>query len=432
MKNKKVLIISLVVIVVAVLVTVNLTMETSSGEKVFAEEVETRDIVEEVSASGRIQPQTKVDITSEINGEIIALPVHEGQHVKAGDLLVVLDTVQTASDVEQARYRLDEMNARLEGAKVTLEQAEDEFNRQEKLFDKNHSTETIFKNAKYAFLNSKASYEAMQAQAEQIRSAYDKQLDYFQKSKITAPMSGIITFLDVEVGEIAAAQTAFTQGKTLMTISNLEVFEVEVEVDETEINKVALGQKANIEVDAMPDTTFDGRVVEIGNTAVMAAYGSQDQSTNFKVKVTFVDANPVLRPGMSATVDITTEEELGTLTVPFSAVVVRAYDLDSLLAARAGSTAENGAVQAAEVDEDTVAREKDNDEPEELKGVFLVREGKALFAEVKTGIADHKNIQIIGGVNEGDSVIVGPYRLLRSIKDNADIEAIAKPTNEEK
>ncbi|MCP4685811.1 MAG: efflux RND transporter periplasmic adaptor subunit [bacterium] len=432
MKNKKAIFITLGVIVVAALVIVNLTSESSSGTKVNAAEVTSTDLVEKVSASGRIQPKTKVDITAEINGEIVSLPVREGQRVDVGDLLVVLDTVQLASDAHQARYRLDETRARMEGAQTTLDQSQEEYQRQERLFEKNLTSERFYKDSKYAYLSAKSNHQAMKSQIQQGESAYAKQLDYLSRAKIVAPMAGIITYLDVEVGEIAAAQTAFTQGRTLMTISDLNVFEVEVEVDETEINKIELAQAAEIEVDAFPDTTFPGEVVEIGNTAIMSGLGTQDQSTNFRVKVTFSDANLKVRPGMSATVDITSAEETGVLAVPFASVVVRTYDLDSLLAARVAEDEEvtdANAVHAAETvegeetDDDKAKEEKERDE---LKGVFVVKEGVARFVQVETGVADQKNIMVTRGIEAGDSVISGPYRVLRTIKDGDEVEVEEK------
>ncbi|MEA3296455.1 MAG: efflux RND transporter periplasmic adaptor subunit, partial [candidate division Zixibacteria bacterium] len=233
--------------------------------------------------------------------------------------------------------------------------------------------------------------------------------------------------------EIAAAQTGFSQGRTLMIISNLEVFEVEVEVDETEINKIELSQHVEIEVDAFPDTSFGGKVVEIGNTAISSEYGSQGQSTNFRVKVTFTDPRVKLRPGMSATVDITSAHRENVLTIPYSAVVMRSFNLDSLEQARAGTAAESGTtgvkdVSAAEISDslsDSLKEESDNNsddiEREELKGVFVIRDDKAMFIEIETGIADQKNIEVILGLNEEDSVIAGPYRVLRTVKEGDNI-----------
>lgn len=421
-KKKKWLLIIGGIIVVVVIVVLNLTMSTTKAVSVQADVTKTRDLVETVSASGRIQPQTKVDITSEITGEIIGLFAHEGAYVQVGDPLVVLDTVQLRSDVDQAKYAVNEINARKSGAGTALEQAEEENERQQRLYENDLTSETMFTNAKYAFLNAKSTYEAMKAQAKRYQSQYEKELDYLSKAKIVAPMPGIITFLDCEIGEIAAAQTGFTQGKTLMTISDLDVFEVEVEVDETEITKVELNQEAEIEVDAFLDTTFKGEVVEIGNTAIVTGLGSTDQSTNFKVKVTFKDPNVKIRPGMSATVDITTAHRDDALSIPYSAVVMRSFDLDSLERARAKDTLQSGSsgvseVQAAENTEEDSLPSSDEIEREELKGVFVIRDGTARFVEIKTGIADQKNIEVTSGLAKGDSVVSGPYRVLRNVKD---------------
>ena len=427
MKRKKLLLIVGIAIVFIVVVVLNLTSSSTTTINVQADAATVKTLVEIVSASGRIQPRTKVEITSEINGEIIGLYVREGDRVQTGQSLVVLDTMQLRSDVDQAKYAVSEVNARLTGAKASLEQAEEEYQRQEKLYESKLTSETAYTSSKYAYLNSKSMHEATVAQADQLRARYDKQLDYLSKAKIVAPMSGIITFLDCEVGEIAAAQTAFTQGRTLMTISDLRIFEVEVEVDETEINKIELGQVTDIEVDAFPDTSFPGEVVEIGNTAILSGYGTQEQSTNFKVKVVFKDPNVKIRPGMSATVDITTEVSPDAMTIPYSAVVMRAYDLDSLerewARNESGGTAGIPEVQAAEETLVDSTKNTDNsEERKEIKGVFIVKDDQARFVPIETGIADKRNIEVLKGITDGDSVITGPYRVLRSIKDGENVK----------
>ncbi|MFH1687895.1 MAG: efflux RND transporter periplasmic adaptor subunit [bacterium] len=425
MSKKKLLLIIGAVVVVAALVVANLTMNTTNATEVQSDRVLAKDITETVSASGRIQPQTKVDIKSEVNGEIIALGVREGDRVDAGTLLVVLDTVQLSSDVDQARFAVAEINARLDGAKSMLDEAQEEYDRETRLMERDHSSEVKLKAAKYRYQNSKASYEAMQAQAKQSQARLAQQLDYLAKAKIVAPMTGIVTLLDCEVGEIAAAQSMYSQGRTLMTIANLDVFEVEVEVDETEINKVNVGQAVKIEVDAFPDTVFAGNVVEVGNTAISSV--GQEQGTNFRVKVIFEDPRVKLRPGMSATVDITSDERLDVLTVPYSAVVMRSFDVDSLADARRGENAAEsssvvGEVHAAEADDSTKIIGEDESEREELKGVFVIRDGVARFVEIETGIADQKRIEITSGLNAEDTVISGPYRVLRTIKDGDEVK----------
>lgn len=423
MSKKTIIIISVAVVVVA-FGAITMMSDTSKATNIDSETVERQNLTEKVSASGRIQPQTKVDITSEITGEIINLMVIDGQPVQIGDLLVVLDTVQIKADVRQARYSLDAAKAQLSGAKASYEQAEEEHLRQKRLFEKDGATETAASNARYAFLSAKAVFEGAQAGARGAMAGYDKQLDRFSKAKIAAPISGTITFLDCEVGEIAAAQTSFTQGKTLMTISDLSVFEVEVEVDETEINKILMSQATEIEVDAFPDTSFVGQVVEIGNTAVMLGQGTQDQSTNFKVKIMFTDADILLRPGMSATVDITTAESDNVLVVPFSSVVMRSYDMDSIETARQIEDSGSSDVMAAEnvTDGEEVKAKDEDEEREDLRGVFVVREGIARFVVIETGIAGSKNIEIKNGLQENDSVISGPYSVLRTIKDGDEVK----------
>jgi HlyD family secretion protein len=285
-KKTKILLFGGGALVLIVVIVLNFTMGGEKKTTVNAQTVSQRDLTEMVSASGRIQPKTKVNITSQVNGEIVSLPVREGDTVKAGQLLIVLDTVQLRSDLDQAYFAVNEITARLSGAKTELDQSEKEYNRQKSLYDNGKLTsEVAYDNARYAYQAAKSSYDAMTASAKQSQSRYDKQVDNLRKAKITAPMAGIVTMVDCEVGEIAAAQTAFTQGKTLLTIANLDIFEVEVEVDETEVGKIGIAQPVKIEVDAFPDTSFTGQVAEIGNTAIFKGLGTQDQSTNFKVKV---------------------------------------------------------------------------------------------------------------------------------------------------
>ncbi len=437
-KKKKLLIFGAAIIVVIIIVA-NILSNGKNVTEVQSQKVEIIDIVEEVSASGYIQPKTRVNITAEVTAEIIALPVKDGQTVGKGDLLVLLDTVQLQKDVDQFHYSLDEIEARASAAKSAFMQAESDFNRQKELFEKKLTSETVYENAEYAFLNSKYTYQAMISQTKQTRAGYEKSLDRLNKTRITAPMSGVITYLDAETGEIAPAQTAYTMGRTLMTISDLAVFEVEVDVDETEIVKVGLGQETKIEVDAFPDTVFSGEVVEIGNTAVMSGAGNE-QSTNFKVKVLFMDSNVSIRPGMSATVDIITSTRGNALAVPYGAIVMRSLDPDSL--ANAQDDTSGNLVQtahAATVEDDTTAVVDEKPEAEEkpkagngkpkkkeIKGVFVVRDSKAVFVPVETGIADQKNIEVISGLGEDDTVITGPFKTLRSLKSGDYVESKKK------
>ena len=432
-RNRNILIIGVAVVVVAIVIG-NLFSSRDSGISVQAEEVKMQDIVEEVSASGYVQPQTRVNITSEVTAEIIEVPVVDGQYVEKGQVLVRLDTVQLQKDFDQMKYSLQEMEARTEGAEAMYLQAKEEFERQKQLYERNLTSETAFKNAQYAFMNNKANFEATKSQTERSRAAFEKAEDNLRKTKILSPMDGVITYIDAEAGEIAQAQTAYNQGKTLMTISNMNAFEVEVDVDETEIVKVDLGQEAKIEVDAFPDTVFSGEVVEIGNTAVLTGMGTQDQATNFKVKVLFKESNDKIRPGMSATVDIVTNTRDDALVVPYGAIVIRTISPEDSLTKK-GDTS-GGLVNeahAAQTEEETPANNDTTMGKEkksiEAKGVFVIEDGVAKFIEVETGIADQKNIEVLVGIEKGQKVISGPFRTLRTVKDGDLVTVQDQPHN---
>jgi len=430
-KGKKRLLIILGAIVVLVFIVWNLTTSGKKTTRVNVEDVQTKDITEEVSASGYIQPKTKVNITSEVSAEIIDVMVKEGETVTRGMPLVQLDTVQLKKDVEQSQFAYDETMARTEAYKSLYKQAEEEFDRQKELFARELISETEFDNAEYSYLNSKFSYEAMVHSTRQARARLEKLEDLLSKTLIRAPMDGVVTYLNAEVGEVAAAQTVYSQGVILMIISNLSAFEVEVDVDETEIIKVEKMQSAKIEVDAFPDTVFEGQVVEIGNTAIVSGSGTTDQSTNFKVKVLFNEAHAGIKTGMSATTDIITNIREDILAVPYGAIVMRSLDADSL------NKAENNAEEDATGDSDEPVPDETSEssdtteaetgdkkeiEREEVKGVFVALDGQAKFVAVETGIADQRDIEITSGLSKDDRVITGPYRTLRTLKHGEFIE----------
>ena len=419
-RSKKVIFSGIAAVVVIAAIVV---MNSGSGKEptpIQADLAYSDDISEVVSASGRIQPQTKVDITSEVSAQIISIFVKEGDLVERGQRLILLDTIQLQSDVSQARYSMDEITSRAEAAKAQFEIDKLESERQKKLYEQKLTSENAATNAQYMFENSRANYQAMLAQVETARARLDKANDNLTKTLIKAPMPGVVTFLSVEAGEIAQAQTAFTQGKTLMTIADLSVFEVEIDVDESEIAKILMGQKSKIKVDAFRDTSFEGSVVEIGNSATVANAGSDNYTTSFRVKVRFDKAEVTFRPGMSATVDITTNKAENALLVPYAALVTREFDPDSLKA-KTESAESSGIIQQANAAEKAVPVEDGTKRKKSTKikksGIFVVRDGKAKFVEIATGIADERNIVALTGIAPGDTVISGSYQTLRKIAE---------------
>lgn len=433
-KKKPLLIIGGIVIV-AIFVAATLFSNRENVETVQTKVVKRADIISEVSGSGRVEPKTAVNIISEVNAEIINLPVKEGDFVTEGQVLVQLDTVQLRSDMESALFSFQETKARVEGARVLLEQYKDEYDRQQGLWEKKLTSEQEYRNAKYAYQRQESEYDAWIQQMNSAESRLNKAKDNLSKTTIKSPMDGIVTLVDAEKGEIAQAQTSFTQGKTLMVVSDLSAFEIEVEIDETDIKNLELNQTAKVEIDAFPDTVFAGKVVEIGNTATTSGYGSNDQSTNFKVKVALTELHPKIRPGMSSTVDIVTSEHIDAVAVPIQAVVMRKFTPDSLAAFRAGMTAEDevkpehtsessGSVAYAADDEEPPkdAGSVDEDEKIDVKGVFVNRDGVAKFIEIETGIADQQYYEVLSGLEPETEVITGSFQTLRTIADGDKIE----------
>ncbi len=439
-RSKKILIIGAVVVIVAVVVVLNFTGSDGEGTMVQAELAYLSEISEMVTASGRVQPQTKVDITSEVPAEIIEVYVSDGEQVTRGQRLLLLDTIQYQSDVAQAQYSLDEIAARTQAALAQFDRDKREFERQTSLWEQRLSSETEYADAQFAYENSKANYEAMLAQSRNAQARLEKAEDNLSKTVITSPMVGVVTYISAEVGEIAQAQTSFTQGKTLLTIADLSVFEVEVDVDETEVARVKVDHPSNIRVDAFPDSVFKGSVIEVGNSAMISGQGTDSYTTSFRVKVRFDPTDAPIRPGMSASVDITTAKQDEALLIPYASIVEREFDADSLKAKEVASEPQaSGEVQAAETDEDegtvedvedstadTTATVDKHKKKEKVKqsGVFVVKDGKAEFIEVSTGIADDRNIVALTGLNPGDTVISGSFQTLRklSVGDQVVIE----------
>lgn len=423
-KLKWVLIIG-VIVVVGIFIVLNLSQSNRGTVSVQTRKIERADVTSIVSGSGTVQPKTKVNITSEVTAEVISIPVKEGDYVTKGRTLIQLDTIQLKKDMESALYSANELDARLDGAKVLLDQYQEEYNRQKSLYDKNLTSEQVYKDSYYAYKSQEANYLALMEQKKAASSRLEKARDNLNKTTIKAPMDGTITLTDVEVGEIAQAQTAFTQGRTLMVISDMSAFEVEVEIDETDIADLNTGQDAKIEIDAFPDTVFKGQVTEIGNTALTSGLGTSDQATNFRVKVSLNDADPKIRPGMSSTVDITTSHHPDVVTVPIQAVVMRSFDPDSLPSTDPKpQEAESGNVAMASPIADSSVEKKSDEEKKKIekKGVFVVRDGEAHFAEITTGIADQQNFEVLGGLKEGDEVITGSFHTLRTIKDGTAVK----------
>lgn len=392
-KRNKIIIIVGVLILIVVIVFLNLFR---SGEKVYtveADKVKKGDLASIVTGSGKVLAKNDVKIGATVPGPIISLPVKDGDLVKKGQLLVQIDPSEYKSAVAQA-------TAQLNSAKASFEQSKLLYDRQQKLFEKKLCSQEQYDAVCTQRDVAKAQYDQAQASLRQAE-------DLLAKTTITAPMDGKITELLKKEGEMVTG--ADYNPTEIMTISDLSAFEVEVEVDETDIAETRLTQEAKIKIDAFPDTSFKGEVSEIGNTAKITGSGTQDQVVNFLVKVLILDEVKGIKPGMSASVDITTASHKDVLNIPIAAMVMREEKKDTLNVKSKEGKSEAQASSAKE--------EKGKEKKKEIEGVFLVEKGRARFIPVKSGISDQQNMEVVSGLKENDQIITGSYKILRTLKD---------------
>lgn len=423
--RKKLYIIGGIVLVVAILAVVNLTRSSEKSTKVKTAKAKSGKIVSLVSATGKVQPRTEVKISANVSGEIVAMPVVEGQRVAKGDLLVQIDARTYEAQMRSSEAGYEAAKANLAYEQASALEAEQTYTRVKTLFEKGLASQQEYDAAIARHNTSKASFESTQARLKQAKAAVDQARESLGYTKIVAPIDGYVTNLPTEIGEIVMGSLNY-QASVIMVISDLSIIEVEVEVDETDIANVELGQPVKIELDAFPDTTFAGQVSQIGNTAQMTGLGTQDQVTNFLVTILVVDTVPNIKPGMTASCDVTTDERDAVVNIPIGAVVLRDEELlkknKNEKATDEGSSGATtlAASEAADSLSDTTTS---GAKKKPLEGVFLDRNGRAAFVQVVTGIADQQNIEVVSGIQPGDVVIVGPFRTLRELEDGDKIEA---------
>jgi HlyD family secretion protein len=420
MKKKKLwLWIGLGVVLVLILVGVNIAGQANKkGIAVQLAKVRVEDITSRVRAPGKIEPKTQVKVSADIMGKITRLAVHEGDHVKKGQLLLQLDDTQRRSDYLQAKTALATAQSHKRDADSRLKVAESNYTRQKALNDQKLLSSAEWDQATQTMLESRESVSASNEEVARAQAALHASSDLLGKTSFEAPFDGVVSALNVEEGEIVITGTMNNPGTEILTVSDLSRMLVRADVDETDVVDVRLGQKAKITVDALPDTSFVGTVAEIGNTAKRNTSGGVEGQTNFEVKVVFDQTVPAVRPGMTADVEIETATHPKTNDVPIQAVVVRT-ERELERAAKKGMKrqAKPSRSDALAAEEDTVGR-KDK----EITGVFVNRDGVAKFVPVRTGIASETMIEIFGDVKAGESVVAGPYKALRELKPEQKIK----------
>ena len=429
---------ALIVTILAVggaLVYLNLTFKRATGPEVEVEAVERRSLEAVVSASGKIEPKLSVDISASTMGRVTRLAFNEGDRVTSGQFLLEIDpeTLRAAVDrgeagLQASRSTLRQAEVSIESAQVNLRLARDSLDRQENLWElrlvSREAYELAVNDVTLRETELKAREVEVATQAQRIRqeeASLQSARYELTKVTITAPITGVVTRRNIEEGETVVIGTMNNQGTVLATVADLSVIEAEVEVDETDIPSVALGQTAEVTIDALPDRRFAGLVTEIGNSPIQTTAGAGSQATIFKVVVTLNAEIPDVRPGFTCTADITTAVRADSLAIPIQATTVRELVIDAGgQVVRADPEVRRRGVEPAV----SAAELPEGGSEEELEGVFVARQGRAVFVPVKTGIAGERYFEALSGVQEGDLVIIGPFSEVRNLEDGDAIRVV--------
>lgn len=396
---------------VLVLILIIIALTSASKEEIISvttEKVERRNITQKVAATGKIQPEFKVVITPEVTGEIIELPVKEGDRVKKGQLLIRIKGDQYKAQKERLEASLQSANANLKIRDAELKRIESEFKRIRELHDKKLVSDAELETMQTNYLSAKASYESALAMITQSEAQLREVLEILYKTTIYSPLDGVITNLKVEVGERVLGSN-FTQGTELMTVSDLNNIEAVVEVDENDVVLVSLGDTAEVKVDAIRDKPIKGIVTQIGNSAITKGFGTQEEVVNFEVRIKLIELDDRLRPGMSCTSEISTETVENVLSVPIQSVTART-DVKK---------------EDKDEEESNVKLSNSKKEPDEI--VFVIENSTAKVIKVKTGISDDNYLEIKSGLNGGEEVVTGSYRAISNdLKDGSKVRVEEK------
>jgi HlyD family secretion protein len=427
-------------VIMLIIIGVSMSQSNKNVSTVQTSKVQRMDLASVVSASGEIKPKTYVNIDANAFGRIIKLYVKEGDKVKKGQLLAQLESVQSAADVNAAQAGLQASQsdaiaaeaatntsvASLNRAKSDAEKAQLDWERSQGLYKAGLIPKSDYDTQKAAWQTAQAGLaqaEATLAQAKAQRESAGRHItqneadlarfaDVLQKTRYVAPFDGVVTSLPVREGETVVIGIQNSPGSTLMSIADMSIITAEVEMDETDIVDLKLGQPAEVSIDAIPNKTFKAVVSEIGDNAIVRSTGvatsqqttASDEAKEFKVVVTLTNPPENLRPGLSATAKVTTAMRSNALSIPIQAVTVRKpSELQPVNS--------KGSVEAAAPAEPSAKSNAKN----EIQGVFVVRNRKVEFVPVQTGISGTNDTEVLSGVKEGDEIVIGPYKVLRTL-----------------
>jgi HlyD family secretion protein len=423
-----------IALIAAAVIAANLWFKRETGVTVTTEVIKLRDLEAIVSASGKIQPKRSVNISADTSGRVVELAVDEGDRVSKGQFLLLIDprSLRTRVDSGTASLRvaeasLEQLRQSVETARVQLEQARLNLARQQDLWRDQLTTREALEKAQNEFKSAQSLLQEREKQIKpqenriaQERAALESARYDLTKVRIESPIDGIVTRRSIQEGETAVIGTMNNAGTVLLTLADMSVIQAEVEVDETSIPSIQVGQVAKISVDAIPDQTFKGHVTEIGNSPVQAANAQQQagtQATNFKVVVLLDEPIPDDRPGFSCTADITTATRRDVVAAPIPAVAVR-----ELVFNEEGQIVKEPQIERRRrrrVTSSTAAPAElqPGQTRKEVEGVFAVHQGLARFVPIKVGIAGDRYFEVLSGLKPGDQVITGPYNSVRGMAD---------------
>ena len=381
--------------------------------EVSTEEVFRKEVVHYVTATGKIEPELEVTISPDVSGEIIKLPVREGETVEKGTLLFKIEPDVYINQVEQNRARLNLSKSQSLESRARKLKAEDDFRKASILHSDRLISDTDYLTAKTNAEAAKATYEASLFSIKQNNSLLDQSLEQLEKTTVTSPIHGTIIELNSKSGERVVGTGQF-QGTDVLRIANLDSMQVEVEVNENDIINVKQGDKVVVNVDAFGKRIFDGLVREISNSAITESEGTQEEVTNFSVKIRILNHDRLLKPGMSATADIETDRVPNALVVPIQSVTLRESSSEENAQAVRQELEKN---QNQETDPASVRNDKDS-----RQGVFVVENKIAKFRSVETGTTDNTHIIVLKGLQEGEKVVSGSYTAItRLLQDGSKV-----------
>jgi HlyD family secretion protein len=429
MSRKNVFIVIGVLLVGAAVVGANFYFKKEKGLSVTTDVIKSRDLEAIVSASGKVQPKRLVKISAETPGRVVNLAVNEGDRVKIGQFLLQIDPKSLRTRVEgntaslaAAEASIEQMRQSIETARAQLQQAQQNLARQQDLWKQQLTTRESLdkavndvKIAESSVSEREKQLRPQESRINQEKATLESSRYDLSKVRMESPIDGIVTRRNVQEGETAVIGTMNNAGTVLLELADMGVIQAEVEVDETNVPHVQIGQPAKITIDAIPDKTFKGHVTEIGNSPIQAAQGAATQATNFKVVVILDEKVPEVRPGFTCTADITTATRKEVVSVPIPAVAVREliYDANGQVIKEPKTDKRRRTPEPVAA----AAELKPGQTRKETEGVFVVRGGKAEFLPIKMGIAGDKYFEILSGLKAGDEVITGPYNSVRGMTD---------------